>query len=258
MRAQEEKDKGNAAFAAQDYETAVKHFTTCIELDPRWGPVQAQLGAGKWKRAEAEHTRAAPREQPCRRAIMEASAAAPTPAADTLDDQLIRIFLLHTPISATRAHMGQQPPHLCLVDCPARAAVVCRDAVYFSNRSAAYANLGKFDEALTDAQVGAARGRDLDVMLIGCFVSCCGESVWAGSGFSGHPYTPLLLPVTPSMRKPTLPFAVCAAALCPEGDQHGTVIPRDHYPRHLPELPACCSPPPSSPAGCAAAAPGVG
>lgn len=35
MRAQEEKDKGNAAFTAQDYETAVKHFTTCIELDPR-------------------------------------------------------------------------------------------------------------------------------------------------------------------------------------------------------------------------------
>ncbi|GAB4818886.1 hypothetical protein N2152v2_005932 [Parachlorella kessleri] len=33
--AAQEKEKGNKAFAGGDFETAVKHFTRCIELDPR-------------------------------------------------------------------------------------------------------------------------------------------------------------------------------------------------------------------------------
>lgn len=61
MEAGKEKELGNKAFAAKDFETAIQHFTKCIQLDPK-------------------------------------------------------------------------------------------DAVYFSNRSAAYANCSKFDEALEDAQ----------------------------------------------------------------------------------------------------------
>lgn len=36
--------------------------------------------------------------------------------------------------------------------CPSSTCPAVRDAVYFSNRSAAYANCSKFDEALQDAQ----------------------------------------------------------------------------------------------------------
>lgn len=31
-----EKESGNAAYAAKDYEKAITHFSRCIELDPRF------------------------------------------------------------------------------------------------------------------------------------------------------------------------------------------------------------------------------
>jgi hypothetical protein len=33
-RAASEKEKGNKAFVDKDYEKAIEHFTTCIELEP--------------------------------------------------------------------------------------------------------------------------------------------------------------------------------------------------------------------------------
>lgn len=33
-RAKEEKDKGNRAFSEKKYDVAIKHFTSCIDLDP--------------------------------------------------------------------------------------------------------------------------------------------------------------------------------------------------------------------------------
>jgi hypothetical protein len=46
--------------------------------------------------------------------------------------------------------------------------------VYFSNRSAAYANLGKYGEALTDAQVGAQRGSTCESWTH-VLVAACGQ-----------------------------------------------------------------------------------
>lgn len=35
VEASKEKELGNKAFAAKDYNTAIKHFDKCIELDPQ-------------------------------------------------------------------------------------------------------------------------------------------------------------------------------------------------------------------------------
>lgn len=35
LEAGKEKELGNKAFAAKDYETAIQHFTKCIALDPK-------------------------------------------------------------------------------------------------------------------------------------------------------------------------------------------------------------------------------
>lgn len=35
VQAGKEKELGNKAFADKDYESAIKHFTTCIELNPK-------------------------------------------------------------------------------------------------------------------------------------------------------------------------------------------------------------------------------
>lgn len=35
LEAGKEKDLGNKAFAAKDYDTAIQHFTKCISLDPK-------------------------------------------------------------------------------------------------------------------------------------------------------------------------------------------------------------------------------
>lgn len=35
MEAGKEKELGNKAFAAKDFETAIQHFSKCIELDPK-------------------------------------------------------------------------------------------------------------------------------------------------------------------------------------------------------------------------------
>lgn len=35
IEAEKEKQLGNTAFAAKDYDKAIQHFTRCIELDPK-------------------------------------------------------------------------------------------------------------------------------------------------------------------------------------------------------------------------------
>ncbi len=37
LKARQAKEQGNKAFSAKKFEEAIKHFTTAIEADPRWG-----------------------------------------------------------------------------------------------------------------------------------------------------------------------------------------------------------------------------
>jgi tetratricopeptide (TPR) repeat protein len=111
------KEAGNKAFGAKKYEEAVEHFTKAIEMDPRW---EAQRLSRR-----RQDPGAVPPFLPC-------PVCAPPPAAPS------------PPCMPSRA--SHHPPGHGRLFAPPRSS-----EVFLSNRSAAYAALGRFQLALDDA-----------------------------------------------------------------------------------------------------------